>query len=484
MSLARTLEVAAALMAIHGVFVWRRTGRVYGALSTRQIVRSLQISLRTAGGFALLAACTMFFATIFSVTGPNVVPPLPSLFYFSLGLLGLQRVALPPTVLFLGASVPQAGMLLHNLVRALGGLRIVQLLDPLASRSGPALGETIIQTSSRTGDALRWRDIVRTIGADVPIVVIDVRVATTAVAEELRWLVRHHAAKTLFVVDDANKSGVSMTSDMAGVLPERSVAAGSAPHALWRRLQGVRTRPPDWGVAALVALGMAAAMRWSAEFAPILAALSAVVVAFVLGSLVLRFEPAPYDDSRDVLDLLDVRVGHGTGLGPGHLAKMSPERAVVTLVEGITTHQSIRVRSRSIRLLLMRELPPGAINAVRAALKDPSAEVRDAAIGFFGLRASRGSPELGVVPDLVQAIVTPDARVAAETFDEKATCYGLPMAASLALKQTVGALKIALPWDSDDPDLLSTFKAGLRALLSEEEDETLRADAHKYLQYL
>lgn len=185
------------------------------------------------------------------------------------------------------------------------------------------------------------------------------------------------------------------------------------------------------------------------------------------------------------LDMLDIPSGHGSGHGANLIASMPPDEAVALLIEGITTHRSRRVRTRCLRLLVSYRLNDKALQSVREALKDKSAEVRHAAISFFGLRASQGQPVHAITEDLIKAITHPNDSVEENTGEEIFARMGIPMSASGALKLTVGARNIMMPYDQKRSDLVSAFKKELQRISSDDsEDPVLREDARKYLKYL
>ena len=164
------------------------------------------------------------------------------------------------------------------------------------------------------------------------------------------------------------------------------------------------------------------------------------------------------------------------------LERMSPAEAVPMLLDGIAQHPSNQVRYHCIQALVPFDLNESQIQVVAAALDHESAEVRDAAVSYFGMRGLRGRPVMSIVPKLVRMLEHPNTSTSSSGVPEyeRDAMTGLPRTIATALKATVGAEKIAIKAESPD---MEGFR---RALLNlrESTDLVLRSDARKYLRIL
>jgi hypothetical protein len=187
-----------------------------------------------------------------------------------------------------------------------------------------------------------------------------------------------------------------------------------------------------------------------------------------------------------LLDWLDIRPGEGpAGYGPSRISALPPEEAASLLLAGSQSHPSNRVRARCIHLLLSYDLDDKGLSTLGEALQDRSAEVRHAAISFFGLRGMQGRPVLPVVKDLVQFLEVPPPPFSDDLSDENTHAMGIPMAASSAIKLTVGAKKIMIPGDTPCPGAISRFLAAVEHIATDPKQEAvLRDDATLYLKAL
>ena len=132
------------------------------------------------------------------------------------------------------------------------------------------------------------------------------------------------------------------------------------------------------------------------------------------------------------------------------------------------------------------DLSDQPIETVREVLRsDPSAQVKHAAIGFFGVRAARGLPFEAVIGDLLQILETPHSFSGCSYGDdmmEVAGMNGMPMAASAALKSTVGAKQIIAPCDNTGSGFIAEFRKTLREVVDDPSgDPAIREDAKLYL---
>jgi hypothetical protein len=128
----------------------------------------------------------------------------------SLCSLPFLSFSVPPAIIFLGTSDEQTVSLMRNIYWAISPLRVVALLD------FPWWLGIIRYDNLRTRNDPTWRAVVWGLMDTVPLVVVDTRVASPAVVEEvIRMLNPVRQGKALFV------------SDMLGRCPAVDVALAS-----------------------------------------------------------------------------------------------------------------------------------------------------------------------------------------------------------------------------------------------------------------
>ena len=113
---------------------------------------------------------------------------------------------LPPTVVFLAASQPEQRILAVELVSAISPCRVIFLLS-----EGVGIGvynhDDFSRNNLRMGKDEDWRKIVHLLIDMSPIIVVDTRVATPPVSEEvIRIISTNSFGKTLCVVGSHGES--------------------------------------------------------------------------------------------------------------------------------------------------------------------------------------------------------------------------------------------------------------------------------------
>ena len=117
---------------------------------------------------------------------------------------------MPPAILHLGTSGPESVDLRHWLARAVSPYRVVVLFDDSVSGSGfraeiqrPVLKRDNYRTLY--GD---WRALVHSFMDMVPFIVVDCRIASPAVVDEVRWLLGRTdlLRKALFIVGPSGQA--------------------------------------------------------------------------------------------------------------------------------------------------------------------------------------------------------------------------------------------------------------------------------------
>ncbi len=130
-----------------------------------------------------------------------------SLFIFWAHILCYQ--VLPPSVLLLGTSRNKTLALRHNLERGLYPYRVVVLLEPVAavSATDSLFTRTLFEWDNLRTSAGSWRSSVFGLIGMVPTIVIDARVSTKGVVEEIHRVVCLGLLdKTLFVANEEGEA--------------------------------------------------------------------------------------------------------------------------------------------------------------------------------------------------------------------------------------------------------------------------------------
>lgn len=174
------------------------TLRAHHGLPRRAVREMTEVTL---GGRTLLlfAGLLALLDALLEPLLSDWIPPLPRPLLLGMGLLALDAACLPPTVLYLATSSGVASLLYSEVMLAVAPLKTVQLLDP--SKAGFGADSTI----HRTGYRVRrdWQAAVRKLCAITPLIIVDARVPSDGLSEEISHLVDsglHH--RSLFISND------------------------------------------------------------------------------------------------------------------------------------------------------------------------------------------------------------------------------------------------------------------------------------------
>jgi hypothetical protein len=191
---------------------WLTAWRLYGVFLYRMGWKMWQIQSCSWRGF--LMSLSLYFALFYILKETiwtslsNMLPPIPICFVLAGVFAFVGYSCLPPRMLFLAASRPEQRSLALEMIRAVSPGRVVFLLSDDFSM-GIYQHDDFSRNNLRTAKDVDWRDVVHPLFDMVPLVVIDTRVTTPPVSEELvRILSTSSSQKTLFVVDDRGESPV------------------------------------------------------------------------------------------------------------------------------------------------------------------------------------------------------------------------------------------------------------------------------------
>jgi hypothetical protein len=133
-------------------------------------------------------------------------PPIPICIVLGGVISFIGYSCLPPAVLFLAASQPAQRYLAVELVRAFNPFRVVYLLSDDIS-VGIYDHEDFSRNNLRTPDDVDWRSVVHPLMDMAPTVVIDTRIPSPAVVEEIQRMVQNGSiCKCIFVTKDSGGS--------------------------------------------------------------------------------------------------------------------------------------------------------------------------------------------------------------------------------------------------------------------------------------
>ncbi len=196
---------------------WAITTRLYGSVPWGQAAAMLKLVMRSRIHFYLWGPIVPLATNIaFSANGVR----LPFSLTFALCLFWahiLLYQALPPSALLLGTSRPETATFRFRLERGLHPYRVVVLLEPAAvtTRTTSRFQSNYLEWDNLRTSEGAWHSTVFGLMETVPVLVIDTRVPSDGVVEEVqRLLARRLLEKTLLVTKD---DGLAPAVAKAGV---------------------------------------------------------------------------------------------------------------------------------------------------------------------------------------------------------------------------------------------------------------------------
>lgn len=152
----------------------------------------------------------------------------PGVFLLVLAVKAVIRRCRPPAVLFLGASSLVTSQFLLRVMHAAHPLSVVACLHH--EKMGPLVDDVLGFFSFRTGDDTVWQEMVSSLVAVSPLVVLDVRKATLPVEFEINVSVKTVPKEQLFFVGDR--------PEHPAIPPDRCLGEGPLVEALYDLLWG------------------------------------------------------------------------------------------------------------------------------------------------------------------------------------------------------------------------------------------------------
>jgi len=214
----------------YSLYKWYVTARLYGGVPVRLSWRVFRWTLWTKNARSLyapwvgclLVAAVAWFTDLGSV--PLLAAPL-----ILIGVYSISELSLPPSVLVLGSSNWEMIRLVLNIHRGIFPYRPVVLLDPMAASRARS---SFIEYDNFEYDNLRitvphdWRQVVFAMAETVPLIVLDTRIPSPAVVEEVRRILGGNLKhKTVFVVNNDGTSPAVEAALKQESLPSKAANA-------------------------------------------------------------------------------------------------------------------------------------------------------------------------------------------------------------------------------------------------------------------
>lgn len=199
--LARVVFLFLLVVISAGLFIWIDTARLRRRFPLFDLPAMTRCVLASRRGATMFLVSLLLFGQLSWLIFRGVPPDsyfVRIAFVMACGVLMI--FLLPPTAIVLASSSPASGKLLENTARQLFPFRVLSLLD------GKRLGPTIFAGKTdnlRTIMGRSWRAAVHRLIEITPLVIVDARLATPPVCEEVRHMLdARRVVKAIFIVND------------------------------------------------------------------------------------------------------------------------------------------------------------------------------------------------------------------------------------------------------------------------------------------
>jgi hypothetical protein len=205
------------LILLWDIQAWYATSKLYRKMPLKQAITMLKLVLRSRIGYYLWLPIVPVIYLVYNISIGSTYPLIFIISIFPLWLHLVIYQALPPSVVVLGTSRHEMFDMRHWLERAVNPYRVVVLLEPASTVDKQ---DTVFRKNQFNWDNLRtsdghWRDTAFRLIEMSPTLVIDARVHTMGVAEEILRISNSNLIhKALFVENEdqtapaINESGV------------------------------------------------------------------------------------------------------------------------------------------------------------------------------------------------------------------------------------------------------------------------------------
>ena len=158
--------------------------------------RGRKALLMIGGLYGLMTAAA---AALFPEATSGWIPPFPRVFQCGVSVVALFAGCLPPAFLFLGASQQPAISLLSKISFATAPLKLVHMIESIDA--GAVIHEAIGEYDYRVRDD--WQNAVRMVSEIAPIILLDLRVLSKSVIDEILHISSSRMQKkTFYIVEE------------------------------------------------------------------------------------------------------------------------------------------------------------------------------------------------------------------------------------------------------------------------------------------
>lgn len=236
------------LILLWDIQAWHATSKLYGKMPLKQAKTMLKLVLRSRIGYYLWLPIVPVIYLVYNISIGSTYPLIFIISIFPLWLHLVIYQALPPSVVVLGTSRHEMFDMRHWLERAVNPYRVVVLLEPASTVDKQ---DTVFRKNQFNWDNLRtsdghWRDTAFRLIEMTPTLVIDARVHTTGVAEEILRISNSNLIhKALFVENEDNTAPAINESGMKYDKTELQIVKVSEIVPKLKKMGLTKTTSPD-----------------------------------------------------------------------------------------------------------------------------------------------------------------------------------------------------------------------------------------------
>ncbi|HEX7181498.1 MAG TPA: hypothetical protein VF756_06615 [Thermoanaerobaculia bacterium] len=193
------LDIAGGLfLLIFGVQVVT-TIKTHGGPLWRAVREMTRVTLRGPKALLLIGGVVGLMNALFQQLAPSWVPPIPPLLLIGISLVALNGACLPPAILYLAASRASGFSFASELQIAVAPLKVVHMLQSF--EAGAILGDEIHESEYRV--RANWQQAVRALSTIAPLIIVDGRVPSASVRQEIRHIIDSGLHdRTFFIADE------------------------------------------------------------------------------------------------------------------------------------------------------------------------------------------------------------------------------------------------------------------------------------------
>lgn len=196
------------LIILWDIQAWYATSKLYGKMPWKQAKTMLKLVLRSRIGYYLWLPSVPVIYLAYNISIGSTYPLIFIISIFPLWAHLVIYQALPPSVIVLGTSRHEMFDMRHWLERAVNPYRVVVLLEPASTVDKQ---DSVFRKNQFNWDNLRtsdghWRDTAFRLIEMSPTLVIDARVHTMGVAEEILRISNSNLIHKALFVENEDKT--------------------------------------------------------------------------------------------------------------------------------------------------------------------------------------------------------------------------------------------------------------------------------------